>query len=62
MKYTTENVQKIVASYNLGATPEEIALEYDVPPRSIIAKLASLGVYKRKEYLTKRLGAFLFRC
>ena len=54
MKYTTENVQKIVASYNLGATPEEIALEYDVPPRSIIAKLASLGVYKRKEYLTKR--------
>ena len=54
MKYTPENVQKIVASYNLGAAPKEIALEYDVPERSIIAKLASLGVYKRKEYLTKQ--------
>jgi len=54
MKYTTENVQKIVAAYNLGATPENLALEYDVPVRSIIAKLASLGVYKRKEYVNKR--------
>lgn len=25
-----------------------------VPERSIIAKLSSLGVYKKKEYLTKR--------
>ena len=25
-----------------------------VPDRSIIAKLSSLGVYKKKEYLTKR--------
>ena len=25
-----------------------------VPERSVIAKLSSLGVYKKKEYLTKR--------
>lgn len=36
--------------FNLDAagTPSE------VPERSIIAKLSSLGVYKKKEYLTKR--------
>ena len=33
---------------------EELALQFDVPTRSIIAKLSSLGVYKRKEYVNKQ--------
>jgi hypothetical protein len=32
----------------------EIALELDVPERSVIAKLSSLGVYQKKSYLNKR--------
>lgn len=60
MKYTSEIVEKIIADYNSGITAKEIALELseehntDVPERSVIAKLSSLGVYKRKEYLNKR--------
>lgn len=53
MKYTTELVQKITADRNLGATPAEIALKYELPERSVIAKLSSLGLYKRKEYVNK---------
>lgn len=54
MKYTTELVQKITADRNLGATPEEIAKKYELPQRSVIAKLASLGLYSRKQYVNKR--------
>ena len=36
----------------LTNTPAEII--ENVPERSVIAKLSSLGVYKKKEYLTKR--------
>ena len=32
----------------------DIAEGLGVPERSVIAKLSSLGVYKKKEYLTKR--------
>ena len=54
MKYTPELVQKIVAAKDLGATIPELALEFDLPERSIIAKLSSLGLYKRKEYVNKQ--------
>lgn len=54
MKYTPELVQKITARMGLGATPQEIALEFELPERSVIAKLASLGLYKRKEYTNKQ--------
>jgi len=60
MKYDKEITDKLVADYKLGKTTTEIAalmtLQYGepVPERSVIAKLASLGVYKKKEYLTKR--------
>jgi hypothetical protein len=54
MKYTTELVQKITAAKNLGATIPQIAAEFDLPERSVIAKLASLGLYKRKEYVNKQ--------
>ena len=46
--------------YATGATVQDIALAFTVlanepvPERSIIAKLSSLGVYQKKQYLTKR--------
>lgn len=59
MKYDKELTDKIVALYEEGKTAKEIAAEIStpeetVPERSIIAKLSSLGVYKKKGYLTKR--------
>jgi len=57
MKYTPEITTKISQQYLDNPTLETvsaIALEYDVPDRSIIAKLSSLGVYQKKQYLTKR--------
>ena len=54
MKYDPTTTQKLLSLYSLGAKTADLAVEFDVPERSIIAKLASLGVYKRKEYLTKR--------
>lgn len=54
MKYTPELVQKITADRNLGATPKEIALKYELPERSVIAKLSSLGLYQRKKYVNKQ--------
>lgn len=61
MKYNKELTEKLVFLYTsqklsvpeiavlLGAEVEEI-----VPERSIIAKLSSLGIYQKKQYLTKR--------
>ena len=60
MKYTKEITDRMTAMYTVeGKTAKEIALELStdeeaVPERSVIAKLSSLGVYKKKEYLTKR--------
>ena len=54
MKYTKEITDKIVEEYKLGKTTLEIAETLGVPDRSIIAKLSSLGVYQKKQYLNKR--------
>ena len=64
MKYTPELTKQITDWYvgnetNKAKTVTEICklLEPEhgeVPERSIIAKLSSVGVYKKKEYLTKR--------
>lgn len=59
MKYTQEITNKMIADYQAGMTVQEIAEGLStetetVPDRSVIAKLSSLGVYKKKEYLTKR--------
>jgi hypothetical protein len=54
MKYTTEITNKLIADYLAEIPVEDIAKELDVQPRSVIAKLSSLGVYKKKEYRTKR--------
>jgi hypothetical protein len=60
MKYDKEITQKLIADYESGKTVAEISAMMTlshgepVPDRSIIAKLSSLGVYRKKEYLTKR--------
>lgn len=54
MKYTPEVTTKLVADYQSGASAEELAAQLDVPTRSVIAKLASLGVYQKKTYVNKR--------
>ena len=60
MKYTKEISDKLIADYLSGASTADLSEQLStdhaeaVPERSIIAKLASLGVYKKKEYLTKR--------
>jgi hypothetical protein len=54
MKYTTENTKKLVDDYLMGVTVYALAEELEVPERSIIAKLSSLGVYQKKQYLNKR--------
>lgn len=55
--YTPQVVEKIRQAYLASPTPETcstLAAELGVPPRSVIAKLSSLGVYKKRGYLTKR--------
>jgi hypothetical protein len=54
MKYTKEICDHMVAKYAAGISVPELAQELDVPERSIIAKLSSLGVYQKKSYLNKR--------
>lgn len=54
MKYDKETTEKLIADYNAKIPVEDIARELDVPTRSVIAKLSSLGIYERKKYLTKR--------
>ena len=60
MKYTKEISDKLIADYLANIPTADIAEKLSaeqneiVPERSVIAKLASLGVYRKKEYLTKR--------
>jgi Zn-dependent peptidase ImmA (M78 family) len=54
MKYTKEITDKIVEQYKSGQSITDIANTLNVPDRSIIAKLSSLGVYQKKTYLNKR--------
>jgi hypothetical protein len=62
MKYTTEITKRITEEYQAGKSVAEISAglladdtsKEAVPERSLIAKLSSVGVYKKKEYLTKR--------
>ena len=54
MKYTKEITDRLVTDYQAGTSIDELARNLDVPARSIIAKLSSLGVYQRRQYLNKR--------
>lgn len=55
--YTPAITEKIRLAYLASPTPEtcaQLANELDVAPRSVIAKLSSLGVYQKRGYLNKR--------
>ena len=54
MKYTKEITDRLVEQYKTGQTVQNIAKELQVPDRSVVAKLASLGVYQKKSYTNKR--------
>lgn len=54
MKYTREIVDRLVQDYQAGSSAEKLAQTLQVPTRSVIAKLSSLGVYQRKAYTNKR--------
>lgn len=54
MRYTKEICDRMVQDYTSGVPVVTIAAELDLPERSIIAKLSSLGVYQKKSYLNKR--------
>ena len=54
MKYDLATTKKLVEQHALGVPTEELALQLGVPTRSVIAKLSSMGLYKRKEYTDKR--------
>ena len=54
MKYDKATTDKIVAMYQENTPVEAIAETIQVPERSVIAKLSSMGIYQRKEYKNKR--------
>lgn len=57
MKYTKEITDKLVEEYNAAPNAETVkrlAEELSVPEKSIIAKLSSIGIYKKKQYVNKR--------
>jgi hypothetical protein len=54
MKYTKEITDRIIADYKAKVPVKDIATAIDVPERSVIAKLSSLGVYEKKTYTNKR--------
>ena len=54
MKYTKEITDKLIADYRAGIAVSDISSGLDVPERSVIAKLSSLGVYVKKSYVNKR--------
>ena len=54
MKYTKEITDRMIADYQAGVAAATIAVDLDVPERSVIAKLSSLGVYQKKSYVNKR--------
>lgn len=53
MKYTPELTKALVQGYQNGVPLLDLCGELDLPSRSAIAKLSSLGVYQKKGYVNK---------
>lgn len=53
VKYTPEQTQRLVEQYQAGVQVAELATQLAVPERSVIAKLSSLGIYQKKQYVSK---------
>ena len=54
IKYTKEITDRLIEQYKQQVPVPELAKQLEVPERSVIAKLSSLGVYQKKTYLNKR--------
>ena len=54
VNYTPEQTAQAIADYAAGLTVESIATKLGKTTRSIVAKLSREGVYKAKEYTTKK--------
>ena len=54
MRYTKEITDRMTQLYLTKVPVQQIALELDVPERSVIAKLSSIGIYEKKSYVNKR--------
>jgi len=54
VNYTPEQTAQMVEAYKAGTTVEAIAQGLGKTVRSVVAKLSREGVYKRKEYVTKK--------
>lgn len=56
MKYDKETTDLLVRLYDGGNGTKipKLAAQFSVPERSIIAKLSSLGLYKKAPYLNKQ--------
>jgi hypothetical protein len=51
--YTPELITRITQDYLDGIPVETIAMDEDIPVRSLRAKLSALGIYKKKVYVSK---------
>lgn len=54
VQYTKELTERLIQEFNELQDVDQVAAKLDIPRRSVIAKLSSLGLYKRKEYTDKR--------
>lgn len=58
MKYDPTTTLELQQAYLKGIEDpnivKQLSLQFDVPERSVIAKLSSLGIYQKKTYLNKR--------
>lgn len=57
VNYTVEQTAELVEAYNTQPTAETVAAfaeKFGKSVKSVVAKLSREGVYKRKEYVTKK--------
>jgi hypothetical protein len=54
VNYTEEQTSQLCELYGAGKSVDEISSIMGKKPASLIAKLSRLGIYKPKEYKTKR--------
>lgn len=51
--YSPELVAALLEAFETEKDPKKLALQFNLPERSVISKLSSLGVHKKRPYLNK---------
>lgn len=54
MKYDKETTDALVKLHADGLSPLDISVQLETTERSVIAKLSSMGLYKKKAYVNKQ--------